>query len=300
MGGVHITYPCIRFTLAGLLVAAMGGRSLAGDTLRFIRPAPAEVITTNSLPIEVEPQSDRAVDSVVFLATYLDAGYSESDTVFRHWRLRHLTTDSLSPYRTIWDIAQLQDHYHRRILINARAYLSDGDTLKSGIDDFVVDRNLALKTRYVARALPAPSTRRGGRKDRWDKHGQWFSVADNRVRFLVEWSSDTLFVAVRVVDAAIFAVPSDNNRFWGAIRWSSISIWVANGPCWSQIRFASSSPPPMGVPTAEDFPSGLEKTMFPSVSTMHGSIRGIDWSCRWRGRISAWPNHVPGIHSASI
>lgn len=203
---------CVRqVTLPMLAVFAVAA---AQDTLLFVRPASGEVIGTNSLPIEAKPVTDRPVDSVAFFVTYLDAGYSETDTVFRHWRLRYLVADSVPPYRTIWDIAQVQDHYHRRIVIDARAHLADGDTLKGRVDDFVVDRNPALKSQYLA---TASRLRRNSRLPpaRSAHNTGSFLAADNRVRFRAGWSTDSLHFAITVVDAAFFTVPPDDDRFWG-------------------------------------------------------------------------------------
>ncbi len=208
-----------RFAIVALFLCTYAiflyAQKSGSDSVHIIRPAAREVVTTNSLAIEAEIQSGISPDSVLFYATFIDAGFNETDTVFKQFRMRQIGVDSAFPYQMIWDISRLQDHYHFRLYIDAWALMSSGDTLKARTGNFVVDRHAGRKLEMIAKA---PFIRKATARVGWMDSTRAYSFlsSDNQIRFRPFWTHDSLLLFADIRDGSVITVPQKDHRFWTA------------------------------------------------------------------------------------
>ncbi|MBD3243819.1 MAG: helix-turn-helix domain-containing protein [Chitinivibrionales bacterium] len=212
-----IRYPTACCILA-LLVAASARSDPMPPTLRIVRPAPGSIITTNSLVLEVEPETpDDTILAVEMRATYFTAGYEpgSASNYYQYTADTLLHIDSTPPFQWIWDISGVQDQYHHRMSVSFVAHARNGRTARARTSDFVIDRNpnTAPKKRVSAAfghhlldmkldpQFPVERIRNG----------------DNTVAFQVAWTHDTVYALFLVDDASI--VPAEDTLPDGSKRW---------------------------------------------------------------------------------
>lgn len=203
--------------IAALVLCLSGTRAQAFDSLHIVLPKPQTVIGTSSLLLEA--RSDLPPDSithVVFKADYFDAGYVQSDSgAFRQIRTnRLLGIDSTPPYQWIWNLAQIQDHYHHRMRLTFVAHTHGGDSIMRKTSDFVVQRfegtcQRPIEARYAATGVPHGALSR--------ESANRFESNNNRILWASRWNEDSLFFVFDVHDSAV--VPSDS------LRWGPVGFW---------------------------------------------------------------------------
>jgi len=164
----------------------------AQRSLTVVRPGRGQVISTNSLLIEVE--CDLAGDSVVrldFVTSFYAAGYQPVDFTSFYQQVVDsvLHTTRAPPFQWIWDISGIQDQYHSRMMVGAIAYTARGDTLRAVSSDFVVDRHTDPSPRS-ALVCPRGANGRGAGIDPRVPAAE-FANSDNTVGFQAWWSPET-------------------------------------------------------------------------------------------------------------
>lgn len=192
-------------------------RSYTADSMRIVSPRPGAVISGNSLLIEVEPDVPAdTVKQVEFRANYYTAGIAESDSLGSFQATRcTIRVDTSPPFRTIWDISNIQDHAHGRMVIVALALTGRNVVVGRGTSDFVIDRNprvavqKSVRARYGKPASPAIV----------ESHPvEVFRCSDNEVRFQSWWDWDSLYFVFEVSDDNVITrrrhEPDMDSAFW--------------------------------------------------------------------------------------
>lgn len=204
---------CLVVCIAPLLALSSDS---ADARLSLITPTPGAIVNTNSVLIEADVHvPGDTVRFVDFQANYFTAGFEEDaeETHFQY-RSQRLARDSVPPYRTIWDITNIQDHSHGRMTLLCWA-VTRGDTLvKDKTKDFVIDRNphIATDTRIEARHSREPPATLDS-----NAPTALLRSNDNLVRFQCYWNRDSFYCVVDVKDKVVFSAEAEPDT--GRPRW---------------------------------------------------------------------------------